>query len=176
MISDNGKSMIQSRDIAYAPKSLSITKSPSESIQASIVNINSLHEHEEINKQYCEELTMKIKKDGVIKRAIAVDKNTMVVLDGHHRLNALKELGCQKIPIMLIDYTMSEIQVRSWNGIKVNKGDVLEAGLGSKKLPAKTSKHMFIANGKARHISVLERRLNVPLRNLRHDSKENTTY
>jgi hypothetical protein len=176
MINDNGKSMIQSRDITYTPKSLNIAKSPSESIQASIVDINSLHEHEEINKQYCEELTMRIKKDGIIKRAIAVDKNTMVVLDGHHRLNALKELGCQKIPIMLIDYTMSEIQVRSWNGIKVNKRDVLEAGLSNKKLPPKTSKHMVITNGRERHISVLERRLNVPLTNLKHNLKVNTTH
>lgn len=140
---------------------------PACSVSAIIVEINSLKEHERINEKYCERLKNIIKKDGIIKKAITVDNNTRIVLDGHHRLNALKKLGCKMIPAILVDYNSSEIQVLSWNGKGIDKNMVITAGLTTKKFPPKTSKHIVIVNGKPRHITFIEKRVNVPLSDLK---------
>ena len=63
-----------------------------------IVEIDKLKEHEEVNREHSERLKNEILSEGVLKKSIAVDRNTNVVLDGHHRLRALKELGYTKIP------------------------------------------------------------------------------
>jgi hypothetical protein len=54
-------------------------------------------------------------------------------------------------------------------GEKINKRDVIKAGLTGKKMPPKTSKHMVEVNKKLRHISFLERRINFPLEKLKGD-------
>ena len=110
----------------------------------------------------------RIKSDKVLKKPIIVDKNTNVVLDGHHRLIALKELGCKKIPVIFVNYGSRKIKVFSWRkGEKVTKGIVLRAAFSGKKLPPKTSKHMIEIDKKLTHISIIEKNVNLPLRKLK---------
>lgn len=141
-----------------------------ECLETAIVEIDDLMEHERIDKEYCEQLKRQIQKDGVIKRAIAVDSSTRVVLDGHHRLNALKNLGCKRIPAVLVDYNSPTIQVQAWHKDKVNKQTVIEAGMTKNKLPPKTSKHIVIINGTLKHISYIENIVNMPLSELMQDN------
>jgi hypothetical protein len=109
-----------------------------------------------------------IKSDGVLKRPIVVDRDTYIVLDGEHRLRALKEMGYNKIPVVFVDYYSPKIIVLSWRkGEKINKESVILAGLTRKKLPPKTSKHMVEIDGKLKHISFLEKRVDIPLEKLR---------
>lgn len=61
-----------------------------------IIEIEKLKEHEEIRPAYLEELKNQISSDGILKMAIAVDKDNYVILDGHHRLHALRKLVAQK--------------------------------------------------------------------------------
>lgn len=135
-------------------------------IVVTLREINSLKEHEQVDAGRLKRLTERIKKDALIKKAIAVDINTGVVLDGHHRLNALKELGCKMIPAVLVDYKSPEIEVATWKGGDLTKEDVLTAGLSSKKLPPKTSKHLINLNGRKRHIACIEKEVYFPLSNL----------
>jgi len=133
-----------------------------------IVKISDLKEHEEINKEVLMQLKNKIISDQMLKRAIAVDKNTNVVLDGHHRLNALKEFGYSKIPVSFVDYRLPEIQVQAWRiGEKITKSLVVNAALSGERLPPKTSRHMIFKDGVFEHISILEKEVNVPLNDLR---------
>ena len=75
------------------------------------IEIEELKEHEEIRPDYLEELKNEILSDGILKMPIAVDKKTYIILDGHHRLHALKKIGCQRIPVILFDYQSPEIKV-----------------------------------------------------------------
>ena len=138
-----------------------------ESLETVIVEINELKEHEKIDKEYCEQLKRRIQKDGVIKKAIAVDANTRVVLDGHHRLNALRTLGCKRIPAVFIDYNSPMIQVQAWNKDTVSKQAVIMAGTTQNKLPPKTTRHTVIVNGLSKHISYIEKNVNIPLSELK---------
>lgn len=133
-----------------------------------IVEIGKLKEHEEINKNRLEQLKNEIISDEILKNPIVVDKKTNVILDGHHRFNALKELDYEKIPVIFVDYQSPKIQVRAWrNGEKITKDLVISTALAGERLPPKTSKHMIVANGSLEHISKIEEKINIPLEELK---------
>lgn len=132
------------------------------------IRIEELREHEEIRPHYLEELKNEILSDGILKMPIAVDKETYIILDGHHRLHALKKIGCKKIPVILVDYHSQEIEVIPWReGEKITKAMIIHTALTGKRMAPKTSKHMIRIEGQLKHISCIETIINVPLDELR---------
>ncbi len=132
------------------------------------IGIEELREHEEIRPHYLEELKNEILSDGILKMPIAVDRNTYIILDGHHRLHALKKIGCKKIPAILVDYHSEEIQVIPWReDEKITKEMVIQTALSGKRMAPKTSKHMIMVEGELKHISCIETFINVPLDELK---------
>lgn len=109
-----------------------------------IIELEKLKEHEEISLDHLIELKQEIEKDGFLRNPIIVDKNTNIILDGHHRFNSLKRLNCTRIAAYLVNYKSPEIKVQSWRrGVKVTKKDVIKAGLTGKKLGVRTSRHII---------------------------------
>jgi len=132
------------------------------------IRIEELREHEEIRPDYLEELKNEILSDGILKMPIAVDRSTYIILDGHHRLHALKKIGCKKIPVILVDYQLPEIEVIPWReGEKVTKKMIIDTALTGKRMAPKTSKHMIRVEGELKHISILETVINIPLDELK---------
>jgi hypothetical protein len=70
--------------------------------------------HEEIIPELFKKLESSIKSDGVVKHPVIVDSNTLVVLDGMHRVAALESLGCRYLPVCLVDYRSPSVEVRCW--------------------------------------------------------------
>jgi len=137
------------------------TQQPSE---VTLIELKQLRAHEEVNLRHLKELKKEIESDRILKFAIAVDKDTNIILDGNHRFNVFKELGCKEIPAVFVDYNSPQVEVKSWrNDRKVTKEIVIEAGLSNNKLPPKTSKHMIRINGKLKHIFAMEKKVNFPL-------------
>jgi hypothetical protein len=133
-----------------------------------LIKIDDLKEHEEIRPDYLEELKNQIVSDGILKMPIAVDKKTYVILDGHHRLQALRKIGCTKIPVVLVDYQSPNIKVIGWRqGESITKEIIVDTALTGRKMPSKTSKHMIILNGELKHISCIEMVINIPLEKLK---------
>ena len=133
-----------------------------------IVDISTLKEHEEVDPKRLKELKKKIESDGVLRMPIVIDRGSNIIIDGHHRFAAIKELGYKKIPAVFIDYSTPRVIVRSWRkNCRVTKEMIIKAGLRGKKLPPKTSKHMIVTKGKIKHISILERKINTPLGRLK---------
>ncbi len=79
-----------------------------------LVDISDLHLHEEVIPQLLNELTRSIEIDGCLKHPIVVDKESLVVLDGMHRVAALRELGCKLIPACFVEYLNPAITVACW--------------------------------------------------------------
>ncbi|MEM0328892.1 MAG: ParB N-terminal domain-containing protein [Nitrososphaerota archaeon] len=132
-----------------------------------ILPIDLLRPHEGVEDELVDELAEEINKDGVIKKAILVDKRTLVVIDGHHRIMALRKLGCRKIPCLLVDYSSERIHVLSWSGGEpIPKSAVLRAGLEGKLMPPKTTKHIIRSRGQTFHASEIEPNLSIPLKDL----------
>jgi ParB-like chromosome segregation protein Spo0J len=139
-------------------------------ISVELVDLDKLKHHEMVDSARLKKLREEIKSDGILKLAIAVDKNRNIIIDGHHRAVALKELGYTKIPVVFVNYDSPDIEVQSWrNPVKLTKEDVIKAGMSSEKLPPKTSKHMVWVDGVQKHISAIERIVNIPLEKLKEE-------
>lgn len=109
-----------------------------------IISISLLKQHERIIKIHGQKLLRQIKLAGKLKNPIVVDKNSLVILDGHHRFWAIKQLNLSSIPVVLVDYRQKKIRVFSRRkGVKVNKKMIIEAGISGRLLRPKTSRHVI---------------------------------
>ncbi|GBC75624.1 hypothetical protein HRbin06_00943 [archaeon HR06] len=137
-------------------------------LETKILFLNELKSHEQVEKNRLEALTKEIKEDGILKKAIAVDAKNLIIIDGHHRVEALKILGYKKVPVCLFNYNSPLIEIYSFDGGKgISKEEVIKAALAGRKFPPRTTKHMVrLDNGSLVHISELEDNVNIPLENL----------
>ncbi len=84
-------------------------------VSVGICRIDSLIPHEMVVKELLDELTKDMRESGVIRNLPVVDANTGLIIDGTHRVAALKKLGCLYAPVCLIDYTGDErVKIFSW--------------------------------------------------------------
>ncbi|MEM3507163.1 MAG: ParB N-terminal domain-containing protein [Candidatus Bathyarchaeia archaeon] len=83
-------------------------------LEISIVPISKLYLHEEIIPEMLKQLSNEIIADGVIRHPVIVDKNSFVVLDGMHRVAAAESIGCERIPVCLVDYFNPNITLGRW--------------------------------------------------------------
>ncbi|MEM2917257.1 MAG: ParB N-terminal domain-containing protein [Candidatus Bathyarchaeia archaeon] len=143
------------------------TTKPETTFNVELFELNKLKAHEEVDPAYLRELKQEIELDGFLRFAIAVDKDRNIILDGHHRVAALKMLGCNKIPVIFVDYNSPMINVTGHKSANLTKKDVIEAGLSPKKLPPKTSKHLIKLDGEWKHISAIQKQVNIPLKELK---------
>ena len=100
-----------------------------------------------------------IKKSGFFKEPIIVDKNNLVILDGHHRFNSCKLLGFIKIPCVTVDY-FNDPKIRVIARRKefiINKKIVINMGLSKNVFPTKTTKH---------YIPYRVKKLKIPIKKL----------
>jgi hypothetical protein len=79
-----------------------------------LIEIDRLLVHEETIPERLESLSKRIEDDGMQSAPILVDKNSLVVLDGMHRLQAMRKLGCRFICVCLLDYRHMSIEVHKW--------------------------------------------------------------
>ena len=73
---------------------------------------------------------------------ICVERRTLAVLDGHHRLAAAIQLGLARVPVQLYDY--ASVQLGSWRPeITPTLDEVLRRALSGCLYPPKTTRHIF---------------------------------
>ncbi len=83
-------------------------------LEIALVAVSKVHIHEEIIPEPLEELVRDIKSIGKVRNPVIVDSNTRVVLDGMHRVAAVREIGCRYLPVCLVDYQDSNVMVGCW--------------------------------------------------------------
>lgn len=84
------------------------------SFRITLIDLDDLKPHEEIIEQAVTELAKAIRDQNEVRDPLIVDKQSLVILDGMHRYNALKRLGCQRAPACLVEYDDERIGVGSW--------------------------------------------------------------
>jgi len=82
--------------------------------QIKLVELGKLHIHEEIIPELLNSMVDWIMSSGMLKHPIIADVNTLVVLDGMHRVAALRKIRCRYIPVCLIDYNSPKVKVGCW--------------------------------------------------------------
>ena len=134
----------------------------------SVVEIERLRGHERTDEARLKALKAEIEADGMLFRPIVVDEETDVVLDGHHRLEALRLLGCSRIPVCYVSYVSDRIGVMSMiKGLEITKAKVVQAAMRGEPFPPKTTWHYLNSNSRTlNHISCIQRRVDVSLTEL----------
>ena len=114
-----------------------------------LVETVSLRGHEEVIPDNLETRTSKLLSKGFYK-PIIVDRESMVILDGHHKWTAAKSLGLARVPVIMVDYLIDEgVLVDVWPDCgkeSITKTEVLEMGLSGDVFPPKTSRHTLPFN------------------------------
>jgi|SRR3989338_8949625 len=106
-----------------------------------LIDIKSLKAHEEVDPKHKEEIKNQLVRDGVQIDPILVENKHHIILDGHHRVEALKELGFLRVLAYFVDY--KDVKLKSWKPkTKIKKEDVIKAAFGTK-LPVKTTRHII---------------------------------
>ena len=76
--------------------------------------------------------------------SIIACKNTLTIIDGHHRWFALEKFGISKVPVTVLDYESDRILVGRIGNL--SKKEILEASSTGKLLPPKSSEHLVVDN------------------------------
>jgi hypothetical protein len=83
-------------------------------LEITLAPIDKLHLHEETIPALVEEIASSILEKEIVKNPVVVDKDSFVVLDGMHRVEAAKRAGCIRMPVCLLDYFNPLIKVGVW--------------------------------------------------------------
>lgn len=107
-----------------------------------LLEASRLKPHEETDEDNVKRLADRIRRDGEIVDPVLVDRATGVILDGHHRYRALRQLDCSLVPCYRVAYLESTITVETWDeSDPVNKREILRRGMDGDLFPAKTTRH-----------------------------------
>ena len=102
---------------------------PGLELQLGLEDLGKVHIHEEIIPELLDKLVDEIKSSGKVKDPIIVDSRTLVVLDGMHRVAALRKLGCKYLSACSVDYQNPNVRVGCWYRTiqgKVNESKFLD--------------------------------------------------
>ena len=80
----------------------------------SLIAIDLLKPHEEIIESSVRSLAKEIEREKEVRDPIMVDQDDYIILDGMHRFNSLRSLGCKFAPCCLLDYNSDQIKVGAW--------------------------------------------------------------
>ena len=106
-----------------------------------MIDIDLLNPHEKIIEEKKISLVKFIKsyESYYIISSIVCCHETLLVIDGHHRYFALKELGFKKVPVTLIDYKSDSIRTGIMNPL--DKKFIVDVGKSSTLLEPKSTEH-----------------------------------
>lgn len=110
-----------------------------------VVELDRLRSHEEVRPGLLAKLVDRIRRDGFVRKPVLVESRHYVILDGHHRYEALKRLGCLRIPVYVVDYDDDGIGLTTWPEATVKtvtKAEVIERGIHGRPFPPKTTRHL----------------------------------
>ncbi|MFN4046343.1 MAG: ParB N-terminal domain-containing protein [Acidilobaceae archaeon] len=93
-------------------------------LEIAFVDIREFRPHERAIPERVSAILDSLVKSRVLRRPLIVDSKTFTVIDGAHRLEALKRLGAGKAPAILVDYEGDDIIVDRWVRVyEVRDGD-----------------------------------------------------
>ena len=109
-------------------------------IKLKLIPVELLLPHEETVPHLYEKLSRRMMHDGVQRDPIIVDEKTNLVLDGMHRLQALKRMGARSAVCSVVDYMSDSVQLFRWFRFVENPSqdlvmDVLSALKASEEVP-----------------------------------------
>jgi hypothetical protein len=122
-----------------------------------LMDINLLNPHEEIIIKKKTKLTKFIKSfdEYYILSSILCCHKTHVIIDGHHRYFALKELGFKNAPVTKVDYS-SNLICTGLNDNGIPKDEIIKKGVSNDLFKPKSTQHLiYCSRSKSWHPIIL---------------------
>ncbi len=73
---------------------------------------------------------------------IALERTSLAVMDGHHRLEAARRLKLKYVPCLLLDYDRVKVDA-THDGYTVNPREIIRRARAGELYPPKTTRHHF---------------------------------
>lgn len=109
-------------------------------------DIRTLIDHEQVDRARLGQVRKQLLAQKEIRRPVMVDKASNVVLDGHHRVQALREIGVKRVPVVYVRYQDEGIRVylrRKELFMKIIKEYVIGMARSGRVFPSKTTRHLI---------------------------------
>jgi hypothetical protein len=108
-----------------------------------LVPVDRLREHEETDPRRVEEVRSEIQRSGIVDEPVLVSRESLVILNGHHRCAALRALGAVRVPVFLVEYETLGIRLERWSpGPPISKSEVVQMAASGRRFPPKTTRHI----------------------------------
>jgi uncharacterized protein (DUF1015 family) len=112
-----------------------------------LIKIESIIETEEHIPERVEWLKNVILQEGVWRIPLILERNSLALMDGHHRFNVAKSMGLKRVPAILLDYYSDNVIVNSWrDDVHIDRDVVLQYIKDGKTFPHKTTRHIISPN------------------------------
>jgi L-serine kinase (ADP) len=107
-----------------------------------LVPIEKLLAHEEVEEENVAELVAELERTKVFTDPIWVARGSWVILNGHHRVEALRRLHAARVPVWLLDYETDMVSLEPWRpGLPITKTEVVRRAQERRPFPPKTTRH-----------------------------------
>jgi len=116
-----------------------------------LLRISVLKVHERIDETNLAELIAHLRRSQVLSDPIWVARGSSVILNGHHRVEALRRIGADRVPAWVLDYESELIHVERWrSGPPIAKSEVIRRAEEGRPFPPKTTRHRLLLDLPAR--------------------------
>jgi L-serine kinase (ADP) len=113
-------------------------------VEFALLPIGKLKAHEKVDPAKVHLLAVELTRQGVFVEPVIVARGDHVILNGHHRVAALLELGAARVPVWLVDYTSDAIALDRWTpGPPISKEDVVRRASEGRLFPVRTTRHRW---------------------------------
>jgi len=113
--------------------------------------------HEQIEETNLTELVAHIRRSRILSEPIWVARGSYVILNGHHRVEALRRIGADRVAAWIIDYESDLVHVERWQaGPPISKGEVVRRAEEGRPFPPKTTRHRLLIDLPARPTPLAE--------------------
>jgi ParB-like chromosome segregation protein Spo0J len=106
-------------------------------VRADLILPNECH-----HPQHAASLAATIRREQLWRIPVALERHSLAVMDGHHRLEAALQLRLMYVPCLLLDYDQVEVSA-SRQGYLVTPQEIVRRAKARELYPAKTTQHRF---------------------------------
>jgi L-serine kinase (ADP) len=122
-----------------------------EAAEFALLLLDEVKPHERIEESTIGDLVHLLQRTRVLSDPIWVARQSSVILNGHHRVEALRRIGAERVPAWVFDYDSELIHLERWHaGPPISKEEVVRRAREGRLFPPKTTRHRLLIDLPAR--------------------------